>query len=88
MKKQKGGGNRAAQARRRNERARKQPPPGDYEILIDGNISRYAVAYCDRYAGFLTVGLMETHDCIARHCGRLIKVYEHGADTETKIPPG
>lgn len=50
------------------------PPvePGEAEVLIDGNISPRAVAFCQRYNGWLTYPLMNTHGCLDRGCDKLI----------------
>lgn len=39
--------------------------------LIDNNWTRHPVAYCKRYHGYLTEGLMKTHKCRERNCRRL-----------------
>ena len=63
-------GNRKAQRERRKQRAKNYPKvePGTPEILIDGNISEYAVAYCKHYRGWLTYPLMNTHSCLDKEC--------------------
>lgn len=67
-------GNRKAQRQRRYERQRQRPKrQKDKYILIDGNYSFYPAAYCRYYQAWLTVGLLETHRCAERQCGRLEK---------------
>lgn len=70
-----GKGNIDAQKARRRERAKGYPKvePGTTEILIDGNFSRYAVAYCNHYKGWLTYPLMNTHECLGNECPFLEK---------------
>lgn len=76
MKQKRTHGNRQAQLARRRERMKNRPAPGDHEILIDGNVSRYSVAYCTWHAGFLTIGLMETHECKISGCPYLEELGE------------
>ena len=38
---------------------------------IDGNWTKHPVAFCTRYSGVLTKGLMKTHRCEERNCPRL-----------------
>lgn len=68
-------GNRKRQRERRKERAKSYPKvdQGTPEILIDGNISEYAVAYCKYHRGWLTYPLMNTHGCLAKECEQLEK---------------
>lgn len=63
-------GNIKAQKERRKERAKGYPKvePGETEILIDGNYSQYAVAFCNYHKGWLTYPLMNTHGCIGKEC--------------------
>lgn len=49
---------------------KKEPEYWEYR-LIDNNWTRHPVAYCWRYKGFLTKGLMKTHKCKERKCRRL-----------------
>ena len=49
---------------------KKQPVVWEYR-LIDNNWTRHPVAYCKRYHGYLTEGLMKTHKCRSRNCRRL-----------------
>lgn len=72
MKKNKG--NVKAQRERRKERAKMYPhvEQGEAEILIDGNYSTRAVAFCARYNGYLTYPLINTHGCIERKCDKLV----------------
>lgn len=44
-----------------------------YYEMIDGNMTNHPVAYCTRYQGVLTRGMMHTHGCSERNCCRLIK---------------
>ena len=66
-------GNIKAQKERRKERAKGYPKvePGETEILIDGNYSQYAVAFCNYHKGWLTYPLMNTHGCIGKGCSWL-----------------
>ena len=49
----------------------------EYEYLcIDGNWTYHPVAFCTRYKGVLTNGLMNTHKCEERNCIRLRKDVE------------
>lgn len=66
-------GNIKAQKERRKERAKSYPKvkPGATEILIDGNYSQYAVAFCNYHKGWLTYPLMNTHGCLDRECSWL-----------------
>lgn len=68
-------GNRKAQMKRRYERKKARPKrQKEKHVLIDGNFSFYPAAYCKHYQAWLTVGLLETHRCSERQCGRLEKV--------------
>ena len=66
-------GNIKAQKERRKERAKGYPKvePGETEILIDGNYSQYAVAFCNYHKGWLTYPLMNTHGCLDKECSWL-----------------
>jgi len=44
----------------------------DYEC-IDGNWTYHPAAYCTRYHGVLTEGLLNTHQCRIKQCRRLIE---------------
>nr|DAE54313.1 MAG TPA: hypothetical protein [Caudoviricetes sp.] len=67
-------GNRKAQRERRYERRKLRPKRQEEKhVLIDGNYSFYPAAYCKHYQAWLTVGLLETHRCAERQCGRLEK---------------
>jgi hypothetical protein len=48
----------------------KKQPIWEYR-LIDNNWTRHPVAYCKRYQGYLTEGLIKTHKCRERNCKRL-----------------
>ena len=39
----------------------------EYE-LIDGNTTHYPSAYCNRYAGYLTMNLEQVHGCAKKGC--------------------
>lgn len=59
---------------------RKNPHEGvprtkEYYETIDGNWTNHPVAFCYRYRGALTRGLMHTHKCCDRDCKRLNKNY-------------
>lgn len=70
-------GNRKAQMKRRYERKKARPKrQKEKHLLIDGNFSFYPAAYCKHYQAWLTVGLLETHRCSERQCGRLEKAVE------------
>ena len=77
-------GNLQAQRKRRNDRIKNHPsrPLKKHVELIDGNLSRYPVAYCEHYGAFLTVGLMDTHRCEGRKCNQLVLMKHHGKDTD------
>lgn len=49
--------------------------------LIDDNWTRKPKAFCIRYDGYLTNGLMNTHGCKKRNCIRL-KTVEYGIEKE------
>lgn len=49
--------------------------------LIDDNWTRKPKAFCTRYDGYLTNGLMNTHGCKKRSCIRL-KTVEYGIEKE------
>lgn len=51
--------------------------------LIDDNWTRKPKAFCIRYDGYLTNGLMNTHGCKKRNCIRL-KTVEYGIEKEEK----
>lgn len=56
-------GNRKEQQKRRRQAHRKvEPLPYECQ-LIDGNWSSYAVARCRIKKGYLTLGLIQTHNC-------------------------
>lgn len=72
--KTKGKGNLKAQNKRRRQRMKNLPPyQKDKYQLIDDNFTHYPVAYCTRYKGWLSVGLMDVHGCEKRQCVRLRK---------------
>lgn len=74
-KKYKGKGNKRAQRQRRRERRHLQPAyRQDEYMLIDGNITHYPVAYCKRKRGYLTVGLLQVHNCAGIECRSLAGV--------------
>lgn len=55
----------------KGETMKKNKEP-DWEYrLIDNNWTRRPKAYCKRYHGYLTDGLMKTHKCRERNCRRL-----------------
>lgn len=43
---------------------------------VDGNWTWCPIAYCRRKKGVLTEGLMRTHKCRERKCGRLDETVE------------
>ena len=49
--------------------------------LIDDNWTRKPTAFCTRYDGYLTDGLIRTHKCKKRRCIRL-KSVEYGISIE------
>lgn len=48
----------------------------DYYEMIDGNFTNHPVAYCKRYKGALTRGMMNTHGCTERKCNKLDMDYK------------
>lgn len=75
--KSKGKGNIAAQKQRRKDRYKNLPQrrKQSYE-LIDGNYSHYPVAECTYYGGYLTQGLIDTHQCRQKTCTRFVMLDE------------
>lgn len=71
MRKRRGKGDRKAQEKRRRARRYKVKRTIYTYECIDGNFTFYPVAYCHRYGGVLTLGLMDTHRCRERQCFRL-----------------
>lgn len=68
-------GNKRAQRKRRKQNLKGLARSPDAVELIDGNYSYYAVAYCERKQAYLTKGLVDTHKCKERKCGRYFEVY-------------
>ena len=63
---------RKEQRKRRRQRQNRLPAYQKHEFeLIDGNMTHYPVAYCDRMEGWLSVGLMDVHKCREKECHRL-----------------
>ena len=52
------------------------PKTKEYYETIDGNWTNHPVAFCHRYHGALTRGLMHTHKCCDIGCKRLNKNYK------------
>lgn len=71
-------GDRKGQLKRRRKRLKGQKPTKYYYQCIDGNWTKYPVAYCLYHKGELTKGLMDTHRCKQRKCPRLCEgeIYE------------
>ena len=87
--KKRGKGNIKAQRKRRRNRLKMYPKgiwrEAEYE-LIDGNFSHFAVAFCENYSGYLTIGLMDTHGCERRNCKKLRSLEQVEQKLNTDFP--
>lgn len=62
-------GNKIRQNRRRTARQRYKPERQETVVrLIDGNVSKFPIAYCLTKKAYLTRGLADCHQCTRRHC--------------------
>lgn len=58
----------AAQQRRRRKNYKNSLDIGEYVNLITGDVTRWPVAYCTHYNGFLTINMTKLHDCPNKNC--------------------